>query len=165
MAQTRTAAAVVVDGTTILPAGNGDITNPVDEGVRKLTLANLLTWINKNVTESFIIAVGDESTAIVAGVAKVTFRMPYPFTLTEVRTNLKTASSSGLPDVDVKEAGASIFSVRPTIDVGEKTSVTAVTAAVISDANLADDAEMTIDIVTAGTGAVGLKVILIGHKT
>lgn len=32
----------------------------------------------------------------------------------------------------------------------------------ISDPNLADDAEITIDIDVAGTGAAGLKVYLIG---
>ena len=41
---------------------------------------------------------------------------------------------------------------------------TAAAAAVISDANLADDAEITIDIDTAGTDAKGLKVYLIGHQ-
>ena len=42
--------------------------------------------------------------------------------------------------------------------VSEKTSTTAATAAVISDSAIADDAELTFDIDTAGTGAAGLKV-------
>lgn len=116
------------------------------------------------VTESIIIAVGDETTPIVAGVAKVSFRMPYAFTLTAVRASLNTASSAGDPTVDINEAGVSILSTKLTIDSGEKTSTTAAAAAVISDSALADDAEMTIDIDTAGTGATGLKVYLIGHQ-
>jgi hypothetical protein len=36
---------------------------------------------------------------------------------------------------------------------------------VISDASLADDAEMTVDIDTAGTGAKGVKIYLIGTRT
>ena len=53
-----------------------------------------------------------------------------------------------------------------TIDAGEKTSTTAATPAVISDANLADDAEITIDIDTIGStiAGAGLKVALIGYK-
>lgn len=115
-------------------------------------------------TESFIIAVGDETTAITTGTAKVTFRMPYAFTLTAVAASLTTVSSSGTPTVDINEAGSTILSTKLTIDASEKTSATAAAAAVISDANLAADAEITIDIDVAGTGAAGLKVILIGHQ-
>jgi hypothetical protein len=91
--------------------------------------------------------------------------MPYAFTLTAVRASLNTVSSSGIPTVDINEGGVSILSTKLTIDASEKTSTTAATAAVISDATLADDAEMTIDIDVAGTGAKGLKVILIGYRT
>lgn len=111
------------------------------------------------------IAVSDETTAITTGTAKVTFRMPHAMTLTEVRASLSTASSSGNPAIDVNEGGVSIFSTTLTIDSGEKTSTTAATPAVISDASLADDAEITIDIDTAGTGAKGLKVYLIGTRS
>lgn len=115
-------------------------------------------------TESLIIAVGDETTAITVGVAKVTFRMPYAFTLTGVRASLTTVSSSGNPTVDINEGGVTILSTKLSVDSGEKTSTTAATPAVISDTALADDAEITIDIDTAGTGAAGLKVYLIGHQ-
>ena len=114
--------------------------------------------------ESFVIALGDETTAITAGNGKVTFRMPYAFTLTEVRASLNVASSSGIPTIDINEGGASILSTKLTIDATEKTSKTAAVPAVISDANLADDAELTFDIDVAGTGAAGLKVVLIGNK-
>jgi hypothetical protein len=120
---------------------------------------------NIKVQEAITIAVSDESTAITTGTAKVTFRMPYAFTLTAVRASLNTVSSSGIPTVDINEGGVSILSTKLTIDASEKTSTTAATAAVISDATLADDAEMTIDIDVAGTGAKGLKVILIGYRT
>jgi hypothetical protein len=115
-------------------------------------------------TESMVIAVGDETTEITAGTAKVTFRMPYAFTLTAVRASLNVASSSGTPTVDINESGVSVLSTKITIDTTEKTSTTAAVAAVISDPALADDAEITIDIDVAGTGATGLKVYLIGHQ-
>lgn len=115
-------------------------------------------------TESIIVALGDETTAITVGAGKVTMRMPYAFKLTAVRASLTTASTAGTPTIDINEGGASILSTKLTIDVNEKTSVTAATAPVISDSDLADDAELTFDIDVAGTGAAGLKVVLIGYR-
>lgn len=115
--------------------------------------------------EAIQIAISDETTALTTGVSKVTFRMPYGFTLTEVRASLSTASSSGLPTFDINESGTTILSTKLTIDANEKTSTTAATAAVISDTSLADDAEITIDIDTAGTGAKGAKITLLGYRT
>lgn len=110
------------------------------------------------------IACSDESTALTTGAAKVTFRMPCAMTLVAVRSSLTTAQASGsIFTVDINEGGASILSTKLTIDNTEKTSTTAATPAVISDAALADDAEITIDIDQAGDGtAKGLKVYLIG---
>ena len=117
------------------------------------------------IPETLIIAVGDETTAITTGTAKVTFRMPFAMTVTAVRSSLTTASSSGLPTVDINEGGTTILSTKLTIDANELTSTTAATAAVISDSALADDASITIDIDTAGTGAAGLKVYITGTRT
>lgn len=111
------------------------------------------------------VALSDETTAITTGNAKATIRMPHAMTLTEVRANLNTVSSSGLPTVDINEGGVSILSTKLTIDANELTSTTAATPAVISDASLADDAEITFDIDVAGTGAKGLKVWLIGTRS
>jgi hypothetical protein len=80
-------------------------------------------------------------------------------TVTNVRISLTTTSSSGNPAVDVQEGGVTIFSTTPKIDSGELTNVTG-TAAVISDASIADDAQLTFIVDTAGTGAKGLKVRL-----
>jgi hypothetical protein len=108
-------------------------------------------------------AVSDELTAITTGTAKLTFRMPYAMTLLAARASLSTASSSGLPAIDINKNGASIFSTTITIDVSEKTSTTAATAAVITTTAFADDDEITVDIDAAGTGAKGLKIALIGY--
>lgn len=116
-------------------------------------------------TESFIIACSDESTAITSGAGKVTFRMPYAFSVSGVRASLTTPSSSGAPQFDINEAGTSILSTKLSIDANEKTSVTAATPAVISDSALADDASMTIDVDSAGTGAMGCKIAIIGTKS
>jgi len=108
------------------------------------------------------VAVSDETTNLTTGTAKLTFRMPWAMTLTEVRSSLSVASSSGLVTVDIKESGTTIFSTALSIDATEKTSTTAATPAVLSDTALADDAEITVDITAAGTGAKGLKVSLLG---
>jgi hypothetical protein len=124
--------------------------------------ANLITTTTLPV--ALVIAASDETTALTTGTAKATFRMPFAMTLTAVRASLTTASSSGTPTIDINENGSTILSTKLTIDASEKTSTTAAAAAVISDTALADDAEITIDIDVAGTGAAGLKVTLIGTK-
>ena len=117
-------------------------------------------------TEYLVCAASDETTALTTGTSKITFRMPYAFTLTAVRASLTTAQTSGsIFTVDINDSGTTILSTKLTIDNTEKTSTTAATAAVISDVNLADDAEITIDIDQIGDGtAKGLKITLIGTR-
>ena len=114
--------------------------------------------------QSFIVACSDETTDLTTG-TKVTFRMPYAFTVTEVRASLTTAGTGGtLVTVDIHESGTTILSTKLTIDASETTSTTAATPAVISDSALADDAQMTIDKDAVGstTTGKGLKVEIIG---
>ena len=81
------------------------------------------------------------------------------------RASLATASTSGIPEVDINKNGVSIFSTLLSIDANEKTSVTAATPAVLSTTTFADDDELTFDIDVAGTGAKGLKVTLYHRRT
>ena len=118
--------------------------------------------------ESFIAAASDETTALTAGTDKVTFRMPHAFTLTSVTASLTTAGTgANLVTVDIHESGTTILSTKITIDATETTSTTAATPPVISDASLAANAEMTVDIDQIDSGGVsaGLKVTLIGYQT
>lgn len=130
--------------------------------------ANGLNGLNgtngTNAPKILPIACSDEITALTTGAAKVTLRMPYAMVLSAVRASLTVAQTSGvLLTVSIKESGVSILSTALTFDNTEKTTTTAVTLPVISDANLADDAEITIDIDQIGDGtAKGLKVYLIG---
>lgn len=114
-----------------------------------------------------IIACSDETTALTTGTAKVTFRLPYAFTLTDVRASVNTAPTGALLQVDINEGGVSILSTKLTIDATEKTSATAAAPAVISDPFLATDAEITIDIDQVGStvAGAGLKVTLVGYAT
>lgn len=132
-----------------------------------ITASQISDPTNVKSTESLIVACSDETTALTVGAGKVTFRMPYAFTVTAVRASLTTAQTSGsILTVDINEAGTSILSTKLTIDNAEKTSTTAATIPVISDSSLADDAEITVDIDQVGDGtAKGLKIYLIGRRT
>lgn len=139
--------------TTITRTGSGDI---AVEGNHIYRAGGSFVGL----PDVWIIPISDEATAITTGTAKVTFRAPYAATVTAVRASLNTASSSGTPTFDINEAGTTILSTKLTIDANELTSTTAASAAVISDSSIADDAEITIDIDTAGTGAKGAKIAI-----
>lgn len=110
------------------------------------------------------IACSDETTAITTGTAKATFRMPCAMKLLAVRASVTTAPTGSTILIDINEGGATVLSTKLMIGASEKTSVTAATPAVISDAVLADDAEITIDFDQVGStiAGAGVKVWLIG---
>jgi hypothetical protein len=115
------------------------------------------------------LAVSDETSAISIGANKVKFRMPYAMTITSVRASTSIAAAGPAGDkviVDINENGTSILSTKLTIDVSQTTSTTAAVPVVISDTNLADDSEISIDIDGVGDyfGGAGLKVTLIGTR-
>lgn len=157
-------------------AGSGDVVGPasaVDDRIATFdgTTGKLIqdggVTVAQLRVQSLAIACSDETTALTTGTAKVTFRMPYAFTLTAVRASVTTAPTGSVLTVDINEGGTTILSTKITIDAGEKTSTTAATPPVISDTSLADDAEITIDIDTVGStvAGAGLKVYLIGYAT
>ncbi len=122
-----------------------------------------LVWMRAR--KCYVLSYGTISTTCAVTANADYMRLPYGFRLTEVRASLFTAADA-LITIDILEEGVSVLSTLLTIDATEKTSTTAATPAVISDAELADDAQITIDIDTIGGGGsegVGLKVYLIGH--
>lgn len=145
-----------------IPIGSNDQILTADS-----TAALGLAWKTQaNPTESFVIACSDEETDLETG-TKVTFRIPYAFTITAVRASLTTAPTGSTLVVDINENGASILSTKISIDVSETTSTTAATPPVISDSSLADDSSITIDIDQIGSSnaGAGLKVTIIGNRT
>ena len=117
---------------------------------------------------SFVIACSGTTETLTTGTGKMTFRMPYSYTISEVRASLTGAgSTSGTTTIDINEAGSTILSTKITIDYGDTTSIGASAAPVISDSSLADNAIITIDIdaVTGGADETGLVVYIIGNKT
>jgi hypothetical protein len=110
--------------------------------------------------------VGDETTAITTGTGKLTFYFPAAWTVTGVYAALTAQSTSGNPTFDINEAGTSILGANKlSIDANEDTSATAATGTSVSDASIAANAKMTIDIDTAGTGAKGPEICITGNPT
>lgn len=113
--------------------------------------------------ENFMVAVSDETTTLTTGTSKIVFRMPYATKLISVKSSVRTAPTGASLIVDIKESGSTILSTLLSIDAGAKTSTTSVAPVVISDVNLANDAEMAIDITQVGStiAGAGLKVTFI----
>lgn len=141
-----------------------EITRWTDNALRKL-FAGL--WQAQE--QSWIVVCSDETTALAAGTAKVTFRMPWSLRLTNLRASLSTAQASGnIFTIDVNASGTSVISTKITIDNTEETSVTAATPFVFAstDTTVDADEEITIDIDQIGNGsAKGLKVTFYGVRT
>lgn len=125
--------------------------------------------IDKQVVEVIPVACSDETTNLTTGLAKVSFHMPYNFTLTEIFAGLTVAQPSGAGfRADVNKGGVSLFTTPLYIDNTELTSLTATTAAVLAanPTTLLKGDLITVDIDVVGDpGAKGLKVYLLGKIT
>lgn len=106
--------------------------------------------------------------ALTTGDGQAYFRVPSSMggmDLVEVAAHVTTASSSGIPTVQIRNATqtADMLTTKLTIDANETDSSTAATAAVIDTANddVATNDIIFIDVDVAGTGTKGLLVQLI----
>jgi len=124
------------------------------------------------VTESFIVACSDETSDLTTG-TKVTFRMPYAFTITSVKASLTTAASSDEEGqktiIDITNSGNSIFSgdIKLNIDTEQTTSATATSTPTLNEdtTGCSNDAEIKITINNVlSTPGAGLKVAIIGNQ-
>ena len=108
-------------------------------------------------------ALSDETTALTAGTKKGVFRMPFAATVVGLpRASVSTAPTGSALILDINEGDTpvSVLSTKLSIDATAKTSTTAATPCVVSDASLADDAEISFDIDQIGStvAGAGLKV-------
>lgn len=114
------------------------------------------------------IAVGDESTALTTGTAKVSFHMPVGMALTGISAGVVTAPTGADLIVDVNDGGTTIMTTNKLrIDAGESSTHTAATAPALTDTALAKGALITIDVDQIGStvAGAGLKVYLVGFIT
>ena len=157
-------------GITVTAQADGTVDFTVDTSSTTETLTNKTMDTGSNTFTGFpvdiCVAASDETSDLTTGTAKRTFRVPFAFTLTEVRASVATAPVGAAVTVDINEAGTSVLSTIISVDDGTKTSVGSAAPPVISDSAIADDAEITIDIDQVGstTAGAGLKVCLIGTR-
>ena len=118
-------------------------------------------------TLSFIVSLTAEDGDLTVADDLAQIRMPFAFTLTEVRAFVNTAPVGAALTFDITEAGSTILSTLITIDVTEKTSESAATPPVISDTTLADDSIIgfNCDVIGSSTAGAGAKIMLIGYET
>ena len=146
------------------PALTGTPTAPTAADGTSSTQIATTGYVMSSAPKEYGLACSDLSTALTTGTTKAYFRVPRAMTVTEVRASILTPQTSGsILTIDINESGTSILSTKLTIDNSETTSTTAAATAVISDAALADDAEITIDIDVVGAGGTGLIVWIIGY--
>ena len=112
----------------------------------------------------WMLACSDETSQVQTGTSRVTFYAPYNFIITDVKASLAMSGSVSATTFDVNLTGTTIFSTRPTIDVGKYTSVESTTQRVITATTVPADSRITIDIDTVGTGCTGAKLYLIGIR-
>jgi len=117
-------------------------------------------------TLSFIVSLTSETGDLTVADNLAQIRMPFAFTLTEVRAFVNTAPVGAALTFDITEAGSTILSTLITIDVTEKTSENAATPPVISDTTLANDAIIgfNCDVIGSSTAGAGAKIMLIGYE-
>ena len=141
----------------MLYAGPGGVLQRSEAGSTGmvLKLAGLSPYWGFPETKTAIpVACSDETTPLTTGL-KVTFRLPHDMLFSQLRASLTTASGSGAVAVSVSIGGSSAGSISLAAGLKSATITSGVVSAV-------DDAEVTITISSAGTGATGLKVYLIG---
>lgn len=117
------------------------------------------TWVDNVWVQT--ISLSDLSTALATGTFLNYFDLPFDVVLTEVIATVSTASSSGLPQFNVKKNGTTVFSTNVTIDATETSSLTAATPAVISVTTGSKGDRYSADIVAAGTGTKGAQITCI----
>lgn len=178
---TRNAVDLAADVTGVLPEANlPDASTTAQGAVELATVAETDTGTDgaravtpdglegsKWVLQPFEVACSDEATAIAATALVATFRARMGHTIVGLpRVSLGTACTTGTFTVDIRESGTTVLSTLITVDATEKTSTTAATPCVVSDATIADDAELTVHVTNIGDGtAAGLKVYWMGRPT
>lgn len=139
---------------------------------RRITLDNVTEYVNDSSKAVFVILVSDPNgDAITTGDGKAYFPCPEAingYNLTKVEMGFTTASSSGIPTVQINNTtqAADMLTTKLTVDANELYSSTAATPAVIDAANddVATGDLLRIDNDVAGTGAKGQVVTLTFEK-
>lgn len=124
-------------------------------------LATIQTATGSDVAAAFRaqhFAASDETTALLVASGLIELPAIADMTLQKVKVSLRTASSSGSVQVNVRVNGTAVTASPITLADGVKIA----TATVLALTTIEEDDLITVDVVAAGTDAAGLKVALIG---
>jgi hypothetical protein len=157
---TLTAKTIDLNSCNILKDSGGCVAKG-DQLVYNLTCTK---YESQPVRQFIKIDFGNETTCLVGGNGQKEFQMPYCFTLTEAYATVATASSCGLPSIQIQQNALDLLSTAITLDVGEKTSRTAAAPPVIADNTLDINGVITFDVDQVGTGTTGLVIYLVGYQ-
>jgi hypothetical protein len=116
--------------------------------------------------EALQFQLSDRETALATGVRGI-YPWPFAHALDEVFLGVGTVSSSGIVRVDLRVAGASIFTTRPAIAAGQDTNLTGGgTISVLTSLpfTIAKGTMVTFQVDDAGTGAKELVVTCNGRR-
>ena len=154
------------DGDATLQSGVDTLTTTTVDLATRLSTVETVTAAAGVGLESFVFGCSEETGLIGTGDV-FTFRMPYSFTLVDIRASLTTAATSVVPNFVVKVNGTTI---SKTISIPlTKTTTGTVEGGTLLGANsppykVALDDEIKVNVGTAGNGAgEGLKVTLVGY--
>ena len=148
---------------SIVNSGNSDW----DSAYTTVAAFSASNWNNTNDTEALLIPIVDDNVDVEVGINIFTFRVPYAINLDYVRANVATAPLGGDIEINIEANGNTIFSTNLFIESGTRTSVAATTQNVLNiNANLSDDEEVTVSVLSTGfsTKGSGLKLSFIGTK-
>ncbi len=113
------------------------------------------------VTNIATFALSDLTTALTTGSAKNYWRPPYNIRIVKVKGSVLTASSAGNLTFDIHDAGTSIMTTdKIVIEASELDSADATTQPAVTDTDIAANALITFDIVSAGANAAGAQITI-----
>lgn len=104
-------------------------------------------------------ASSDETTALTVATNLIEITSWLSMTATKVKVSLRTASISGAVEINVRVGGVVMTAAPISLGVGVKV----VTATVLSETSIAENDLITVDVVSAGSGAAGLKIAIEGN--
>lgn len=111
-----------------------------------------------------ILACSDEVTPITAGLNVIKFRVPRLVLDATPRISVGAVSTNGAVQVNVFANGVSILGSALTIPQGSLSSFRISGSLVRPEVEVADDALISVDIISAGANVTGLKLMLIGRR-
>lgn len=116
-------------------------------------------WAGSGNTLVFQLACSDLITSLTINTNVGYFRAPIPFTLTQIRASLLTASTGGGVTITVTANGLNLLN---NLTIAQNAKSSSVTSAGLLNTAIPDDAEILVNITSAGSSAKGLIVTLLG---